>query len=121
MTARVLPIEEWDRLDESLDPILMNLSPSTARVCVVEDQGEIVARWLLFPVLHAECIWIAPHKRKTGRVAAHLLKLMRQSARALGFDRVWTNSDREDVTRLVEKLGAQIVPGLPVILPVGKD
>lgn len=124
MTARVLPIEEWDRLDEKLDPILTELSPVTSRVCVVEDDnGEIVARWLLIPLLHAECIWIAPEKRKTARVGYRLLELMKRTARSLGFDRVQTAAIDDDVVKLLAhpRIGAQIVPGLPFVLPVGKD
>lgn len=123
MTARVLPIEEWDRLDEELDPILTELSPVTSRVCVVEDDnGEIVARWLLFPVLHAECIWIAPEKRKTGRVALKLLNLMRGTARSLGFDRVMTASIDDNVTKLMAhpRMRARIVPGLPFVVEVSE-
>lgn len=124
MTSRVLPVEEWHRLDEELDPILAELSPVKSRVCVVEDdKGEIVARWLLVPLLHAECIWIAPEKRKTGRVGLKLLDLMKRTARSLGFERVMTAAIDDDVVKLLAhpRIGAQIVPGLPFVLPVGKD
>lgn len=120
MTARVLPFDEWERLDEELDPILMNIQPGTSRVCVVEEDGRIVARWILMPMLHAECIWIAPERRKTPRVGLHLLDLMKRTARSLGFARVVTASISEDVTKLLchPRIGAQVMPGLSFVLPV---
>lgn len=118
MIARVLEYEEWHRIDASLDPILVELRPGTSRICVVEDEGEIVARWILMPILHAECIWIAPHKRKTGRVGAKLLRLMKSTARALGFSVVMTASDSEEVTKLLAHVGATPVPCLPFVMSV---
>ena len=121
MIARCLPMEEWHRLDESLDPLVMQLAPSTSRICVIEEDGEIVARWVLYPILHAEAVWIAPEKRKKGRIPARLLSLMRDAARSLGFDRVMTSSDSEEVTKLLARLQAQPVPVLNFWLPTGKD
>lgn len=123
MTSRILPFEEWHLLPDSLDPILVGMRPGVSRVLVVEDQGAIVGHWLLFPVLHAECIYIAPAYRKTGGVARRLLRLLKHGARSLGFDRVWTASDSPDVTALLAhpRLGGVPVPALPVILPVGES
>lgn len=119
MTARVLPVEEWHRMDESLDPILAGLSPIKSRVCVVEEDGEIVARVLLFPVLHAECLWVAPSKRKKGSALRRLWELTKRQAVACGFDRVWGASDSEHMTRLLAhpKLGGIPIPALSVVLP----
>ena len=121
ITSRVLPFEEWAKLPESLDPMLMGMRPGTCRVCVVERDGEIVAHWLLFPVLHAECVWIAPQERR-GMVARRLLRIMRSAARSLGFDRVWSGTTEASVTRLMthKALNAAVVPGLPFVMPVGE-
>jgi N-acetylglutamate synthase-like GNAT family acetyltransferase len=118
LTARVLPVEEWHRMDEALDPLLAELSPVQSRICVVEEDGEIVARWLLYPQLHAECIWIAPQKRKTGRVGLYLLSLMQRTAKTLGFSRVITGSETEDVTKLLAHIGAVPIPALQFSLSV---
>lgn len=119
MTARMLDITEWDRLDESLDPILMGMRPGTSRVVVVEDNGVIVGRLLLFPVLHAECLWIAPEYRKKTGVMRRLLDGMKAGAKSLGFDRVWGASDSEAMTKILAhpKLGGIPIPALSVVLP----
>lgn len=120
--ARVLPYEQWHRLDEELDPILGDISPVTSRVCVIEENGEIVARWILMPMLHAECVWIAPHKRGT-RVALRLLDFMKRTARGLGFERVRVASVSDAVTRLLAnpKLRTEPIPALTFVMQVGKD
>ena len=122
MTSRILPVSEWGRLPVDLDVITRGMRPETCRVLVVEDEGAIVGRWLLFPVLHAECVWIAPSHRRGGSVARRLLRLMRQTARSLGFDRVWTGSDSEAVTQLLThpSLHAVPVPALSFVMPVGE-
>lgn len=119
MTSRTLEITEWDRLDESLDPILMGLRPGASRVLVVEDDGVIVGRLLLFPVLHAECLWIAPEYRKKPSVLRRLLNSMKSGAQSLGFDRVWGASDSEAMTKILAhpKLGGIPIPALSVVLP----
>ncbi len=121
MTARVLDFSEWERLPEELDPILMKLSPGTSRVCVIEnEEGVIVAHWLLMPVLHAECLYIAPGHRGRVSVGRRLLALMQQTARSLGWDRVSTASMSEDVTRMLLKIGAEAYPpALHFSLPIG--
>lgn len=123
MTSRILPFSEWERLPEELDPILMGLTPGTSRICVVEDEGRIIGRWLVFPVLHAECIEIDASYRRSGGVARRLLRLMKQAAQSLGFDRVWTASASEDVTKLLShpRLGAVPIAALSFVLPVGKE
>lgn len=118
MIARVLPFEEWERLPESLDAILAEMRPGTSRVCVVEENGEIVGRWLLVPTMNAHCLEIAPRKRKTARVGLHLLNLMKDTVRSLGFDQVVTASDSDDVTRLLAHAGAVPLPALHFVMSV---
>lgn len=86
MTARVLPYESWDRLPDYMDPVLVNLRPGTSRVCVVEnEQGEIVARWLLYPVLFAEDLYVDPRYRQNVSVTRKLWRLVHRCAAELGF------------------------------------
>lgn len=121
MTSRVLTYEEWHRLPEELDPILTDMSPVKGSVCVVEENGEIVARWILMPVLLAECVWIAPERRRT-KVVTALLDLMKRTARSLGYERVRVASISDEITKLLcnPKLRCEVVPGLPFVMQVGE-
>ena len=121
MTARVLDYAEWDRLPEELDPLLMDLKPGQSRVCVIEDNGEIVARVILMSVLMAECLWVAPERRRT-RVGLKLLNLMKRTARSLGYQRVRTASISEDVTKLMcnPRIRAEAIPALTFVMQVGE-
>lgn len=86
MTARVLPYESWHLIPEHMDAVLQNMRPGTSRVCVVEnEQGEIVARWLLYPVLFAEDLWIHPDYRQRVSVGRKLWRLVHRCAAELGF------------------------------------
>lgn len=119
MTARVLPIEEWDRLPEYMDPVLMNAKPGASAMCVVEDNGEIVARWLLYPVLYAEDLWIAPAYRKRSSVTVRLWRLVHRSAARLGFSwLVSTVVTQEAATAIDALAGSQVMPGVTVVHPV---
>lgn len=86
MIARVLPYESWDRLPEYMDAVVMNLRPGTSRVCVVEnEQGDIVARWLLYPALMAEDLWVHPDYCQKVSVTRKLWRLVHRCAAELGF------------------------------------
>ena len=123
MTTRILPIEEWHLMPESLDPILMGLSPGKSQIIVVEEDGEIVGHLLLFPVLHAECLWIDPRKQKKASVLRRLLKAMGLGANALGFDRVWGASASDEMTDILAhpRLRGIPIPALSVVLPCERN
>lgn len=120
MITRVLPITEWDKLPESLDPIVMKLLPSRSRVVVVEDDGEIVGHVLVFMIAHAECLEIAPKYRKKASVLRRLLKGMYAAANELGVDRVWAASVSAEMTGILAhpSLSGTPIPALSVVLPV---
>lgn len=88
MTSRVLDYAEWHLVPEYMDDVLKTMRPGTSRVCVIEHEGEIIARWLLYPVLMAEDIWIAPQYRQRVSVGRKLWRLMQRAATELGFSRV---------------------------------
>lgn len=120
MTARVLEFEEWSRLPEYMDEVLKTLRPSTSRMCVVEnEQGDIVARWLLYPALLAEDLWIDPRYRGKVSVGRKLWRLMHRAAAGLGFARVVSAVVDKELMPLVAhpKLGAEALP-LMVTFPV---
>ena len=56
MTTRLLPPEEWDKLDGELAQVRDHLDPDRAAVVVVEDGDQVVGCWALLQVLHAELL-----------------------------------------------------------------
>ena len=120
MTARVLPKDEWHRLPGDVPVASIATAYADPQWLVVEEEGRIVARWLLTPMLHAELLWIAPDRRKSPSIGRRLLQLMRETARTLGFSFVWAASESAEVTTLLvhPRVGAIPVPVLPFLLPV---
>ena len=119
MTHRLLPREEWDKLEgtglEQLTPYL----PPEAWILVVEEGSDIVAAWSAFPRWHFEGIWIAPPYR--GRAGRHLLVGMREEAGERGIERVLTAAVDEQVEEYLERIGAEALPGTHYVWPLGKE
>lgn len=104
MTARVLPVEEWDRLaGTSLDGL--SLDPQFAEVLVVEDDGAIVGSLVLLTTLHAECLSV-----EGVRAGRALWKLLRARVQAAGGSAVWGSTLSDAMTRLLTRHGDPI-PG----------
>lgn len=119
MTSRILPVDEWPLLTGTeLETIWPYLDPASARVVVVEDEGQIIGCWAGFPLFHAEGVYVAPaHRGKVG-VARHLLSRMRELAADVGARSIITGSIDPTVTDMLEKLGAVALPGTQYALPL---
>lgn len=126
MISRILPPEEWPRLNgteaEKAWPLF---NPENTRVYVVEDEGQIVACWTMLRMVHAECLWIAPSHRGSFGVFKRLIGGMRESAKIWGAASVITGSVTEAVTRIIARLGGEPLPGLmfalPAVAPTAKE
>ena len=118
MNARILPKEEWSRLNgteaETLWPLL---DPENARVLVVEDAGEIVGTWVGMRVVHMECLWVKPSHRGAFGVTKRLLRGMREIAAFWGTNKVITGSVSEHVTDLIRRFGGVPMACESFILP----
>lgn len=119
MTARVLPPEEWHRLEGTeAETVWRHFSPENTRVLVVEDGRRIVATWTMLRVVHAECIWIADSHRGSFAIARRLLRGLRDIALEWGVNRVVTGSVSPDVTALIKKVGGESLPCESFVIPV---
>ncbi len=120
MISRVLEYEEWDRLPAEMDPVLMEAKPGQSRMCVVEDEhGEIVARWLLYPVLMAESLWIRPDYRNKVSVGRKLWRLVHRAASELGFKRFVSVPMDDGIDAVLNPtLKAELMPKFMVTFPV---
>lgn len=119
MRSRILPPEEWHRLNgteaEELWPTLV---PESARVVVVEDQGVIVACWVAMNVVHMECLWVRPSHRGLAGVALRLFRGLREIAAEWAVGSIVTSSLSPKVTDLIRRFGGTPLPGEMFILPV---
>ena len=80
--TRILPPDEWPRLVGTEAETVWPYLPETAHVLVIERGQEIVGCWVLAPLFHVECLWIAPTCRKTTSVARRLWSDMRRLIRS---------------------------------------
>lgn len=119
MSWRFLPPEEWPRLKgteaETLWPVL---SPESARVIVVEEDGEIVATWTAMRVVHMECIWVKPSHRGRLGVVRGLLAGLRHVAAEWDLRGVVTSSLNAMVSDLIRRFGGSPLPGEMYVMPV---
>src|SRR3982750_4141044 len=118
--TRLLPPDEWYKLKETeADPAYLHFDPQYTNVVVVEKEGSVVACWVLFPVYHAECVWIRKEDQKNPVVAGRLVKGMKHLATELGLKNLVTHAIDEEVKNLLTKhLEAKKIPGESFIFPV---
>lgn len=119
MRSRILPPEEWHRLNgteaEEAWPVF---DPRNTIVLVVEENGEIVSTWTAMRVVHMECLWVRPSHRGLVSVARRLFMGLREIAATWGARSVWTASLSPDVTNLIKRFGGEPVPGAHFVLPL---
>lgn len=119
MTTRLLPREEWPRLNGTEMEAIWPALDAHAHIVVVEDDdGQIVGCWSLFRQVHVEGCWIAPAHRGKSSVARRMLVAMRSCAQAMGARSVATAACSEDVKQLLIKMGAVELPGSHFAMPV---
>ncbi len=123
MTTRVLPFEDWHRLDGTeLEILWPRWQRGDAVVLVVEDDdGRIVGCWSFYRQWCAEGLWIAPTHRGKGGVFRALLRGMKRLAHGLGMRALVTGCMSPLVADLLAKWHAVKLPGdLYVFSPEGK-
>lgn len=110
-TVRLLPFEEWDRLDTF--PIMANgyPDPNTTAIMVAEDEaGEIVGTWCAITPIILEGLWVREDHRK-GLTAGRLLYGMKAFLKDLNMISAYTLVQTPEVLALAEKAGFERIPG----------
>ena len=117
MTARVLPREEYHRLRETPESAFWTAIPESASVVVVERDGAIVARHILAPLVHVECLWKADGM---GAGVSRLLwtTVQREARERYGASALVTTATDERITRLLAHVHAEKVPGDAYVIPL---
>ena len=110
--TRILPVEEWHKLDGTEPGLAYKHFDETAtNVMVVERDDVIVGTWCLMPYYHAECVWISEKHRGNPVVVKRLLVGIRQMANEVGVNSVITSAVDEETIKLLNHLEAEKLPG----------
>ena len=127
LTARMLPKDEWDKLQGTeLGQVYLHLACEQARVIVVEDDGVIVGCWAVVRYTHAEGVWTDPSHRRKGAVARMLLRELGKAVTDLtaesggGSRAVFTGAETPEVAQLLSRhLGAVELPWQHFVFAAG--
>tara|TARA_R110000824_G_scaffold153494_1_gene325146 strand:- start:245 stop:616 length:372 start_codon:yes stop_codon:yes gene_type:complete len=112
LSTRVLPVEELSRLAKTDAGIPWERLGPSAKVVVVEREGEIVGCHALVPVLHAECLWVHPEYRGKTAVPRRLWKALRATAREeFGVQSFATAAITDEIRRLLDHVQATKLDG----------
>lgn len=119
MKQRILPPEEWHRLEGTeAGDVWQTFDPEQTRVIVVEEDGKIIGTWTVMRTVHVECLWAAPEYRGSFGLARRLLAGMREIASGWGARNVFTGSMSPHVTDLIRRFGGIPAPCEYFILPL---
>lgn len=106
MNARILPPEEWSKLQQ---PPAWSVKPEDISVVVVEDGERIVACMTVLRATHFEGTWVSPDHRNGG-VVRRLLRLASTTARQWGSQWAFTGAADDTMHAILGRMGAEFVP-----------
>ena len=110
MSTRILPPDEWSRLEGTLlkgAPDL--LFPEIDMGLVGEIEGEIVGCTSFLPRWHMEGTWVAPNHRKMASVGRPLLRGIYQVAKALKAKELVMMTFDPEIAALCARLGRSAI------------
>lgn len=111
ITSRVLPQDEWFRLDVTqFAQIAPTLRPDDVQVIVVEDEGKIVSSMVAMRIVHLESLWIDPEYRGHPTLAKKLLRQALESVSKWAASWVWGCSDTDHMDDIIKRVGGQKLP-----------
>lgn len=110
VTRRILPREEYGRLDQTdLASQLWWMGPDV-RVLVTEHDGAIVGCVALCALWHVEGLWIDPAHRGRAGVLRQLLRSLGEEGAAIGTAVVYPGAASDEMADIVTGLGAVPIP-----------
>jgi N-acetylglutamate synthase-like GNAT family acetyltransferase len=110
VTTRILPPDEWSRLDGTLLKGAQDLlNPDIDIVLVVEKEGEIVGCTSFLPRWHIEGLWVSPQYRKKASVGRSLLRGIYQVAETLKAKELVMMTFDPEMAALGARLGRSAV------------
>ena len=119
MIARILPPEEWKRLEPVQIPSLFPfVRPEDIAVIVVEDEGKVIASLSVLKATHMEGLWIDPQRRNAGVIRA-LLRQASAMARVWGNGWVFGAAGDDCMRKILTRIGGTKIPVDAFVLPLG--
>lgn len=119
MKARVLPREEWAKLEATQSGKLLSFaSPADVRFVVLEDEGKIVGSMAVLKITHLENMWLDPAVRTNLGAARTLLRETLKTAKEWTESWVMASIGDDTIAAMVERAGGKQVPVDTYILPV---
>lgn len=120
MKARILPREEWHRLEVSgMAPMQDEMRLEDVQMIVVEDGERIVATMGTYRVTHFEGLWIDPEYRGNAGLGRRIIKAGISAARKWSDKWVWGSSGTPHMDEVLSRLGGAHVPVKTYIIPIG--
>lgn len=120
MIARVLPQEEWSKLDVTgFAQIAPTLRPEDVEVIVVEDGDRIVSSMVAMRVVHLESLWIDPAYRGHPTLARKLLRQAIASVKKWAASWVLGCSDTDHMDDIIKRVGGQRLSVDSYMIPLG--
>lgn len=121
MISRILPVEEWFRLEKiGLPQLGPTMRPEDVQVVVCEDKGNIVAVQTVARVTHFEGLWIDPAYRGSPTLANVLWRASITAARKWA-NWVWGASDTDHMTDIIKRVGGIQLPIQSFMIHLGGD
>lgn len=84
MKVRILPPEEWSKLEAYCPQVATSLKPEACDVLVAEDENGIAACVSVAKITHFESLWVREDARKNLGVKRALMREAFRLARSLG-------------------------------------
>lgn len=111
-TGRILPADEYWRLELLGIPKDKLPNPDTSLVGVIEKDGAIIGRWMAVTIIAMEGLQIDEEYRRNPVVARRLLTLMLETLREKGVAAVTTIVQDKAVGELATHAGFDRLPGM---------
>ena len=117
--ARILPREEWTRLDAECSDFCETVAPEDVAVVVVEEGGAIVARMVVLRRPQLEGFWMRPDKIGNAGITRALLRAAFAKAGEWAPHWVVANADTSGpMQKTLERLGGQWMPVHTFMVPL---
>lgn len=110
MRTRILPREEWSRLDPAATAFYETMAPEDVAVVVVEEDEGIVARMAVIRVPHFESFWMASHVEGNAGVTRSLLRAATKQARKWAPKWILANAENDAMCKTLERLNGEWLP-----------